>query len=284
MEPTRGDRRLEGVSASGSGEIDRSLPPPPQQKGENPPFRAIAVAAVLVLVLPIAAWHKIGYQTVDEGLPYRYHSLKAPNWLNELPYPIGLVAVIVVLGALGWLIAEYWVLSWRKWWFVVLGALCLMGAFTAWGGRYGTAGIGQVNQEGPDWPNIVGWAFLLSAPAVFGALFIVAGIALLKIFPPRANAFQQPKRLKSKLLLVALSLVPGCLVICAVILWKVFTAPSLQILSEGILALVAFLVIYAAIISPFMLLFMACVAACLIFLWLLLFRSADLVLRRKSYW
>ena len=235
-------------------------------------------------VLPIAVWHLMGYQTVDKELPYQYHSLKAPNWLNYLPHPFGAIAVITLLAALGWLVAEYWLRGWRNWWFVVLGALCLMGAYTALGGRYGTSGIGRVSPDETDWPNIVGWAFLLGSPAVYGTLFIVAGIALLKINPARLDAVRLPKRLKSKPLLVFLSFVPGWLVICVVVSWKATTTPSLDVLSEGVPELVAFIIIYALVISPFMLFFTAFAAACLIAVWLALFRSADWVLRRKAYW
>jgi hypothetical protein len=239
---------------------------------------------LLVVVLPIAVWDKIGYLSVDEELPYQHHSLKAPNWLNELPYPIGLVAISVVLGALGWLAAEYWVRGWRKWWFVVLGALCLIGAYTAWGGRFGTSGRGHVYADHIPWGNIGGWIFLICAPAVFGALFTIAGIALQKVIPAQADAMRLPDRLRSKPLLVSLSLLPGCLVICVAILWAVFKKPWLEVLSEGVPALIAFVVFYAIVLSPFMLLFLALVAVCLIPAWWILFGSADLVLRRKSHW
>lgn len=297
MEPKPGDKRSEDVGTAAPDGIDRSLPPPPPPGSLPPPQppsipeslqrprnRAFIPAAVLVVVLPIAVWHLMGYQTVDKELPYQYYSLKAPNWLSDLPHPIGTIAVITVLAALGWLVLEYWLRGWRNWWFVALGAFCLMGAYTASGGRYGTSGIGRVSPDETDWPNIVGWAFLLGAPAVYGALIIVAGIALLKIDPASLDAVRLPKRLKSRPLLVSLSFVPGWLVICVVILWKATTTPSLNVLSEGIPALVAFVIIYALIISPFMLFFTACAAACLFAVWLALFPSADLVRRRKRYW
>lgn len=297
MEPNPGDKRLEDVSASDPDGIDRSLPPPPPpgspptpqlpsipESLQRPRNRVFIPAAVLVVFLPIAVWHLMGYQTVEEYLPYQYHSLKAPNWLNDLPHPLGTIAAFTVLASLGWLVVEYWLRGWRNWWFVVLGALCLMGAYTASGGRYGTAGIGRVSPDETDWPNILGWIFLLGAPAVYGALFLVAGIALLKIDPARLDAIRLPKSLKSRPLLVSLSFVPGWLVISVVVVWKATTAPSLDVLSEGIPELVAFIIIYALVLSPFMLFFIACAAACLFAIWLALFPSADLVLRRKRYW
>ena len=295
MEPKPGDKRLEDESASAPDGIDRSLPPPPGsppppkppsalESPQTPRNRVFIPATVLVVVLPIAVWHMIGYQTVEAELPYQYHSLKAPNWLSDLPHPIGTIAAITVLAALGWLVVEYWLHAWRNWWFVVLEALCLMGAYTALGGRLGTAGIGRVSPDEPDWPNIGGWIFLLGAPAVYGALFLVAGIALLKIDPARLDAIRLPKRLKSKPLLFCLSFVPGWLVICVVVLWKATTTPSLDVLSEGIPELVAFIIIYALVVSPFMLFFAACAAAFLFAVWFVLFCSADLVLRRKAYW
>ena len=60
---------------------------------------------------------------------------RAPGWLNELAHPIGLVASLVVLAALLWLAAEYWLEPWRKWWFFVLGPLCRDGDLRRVGGK-----------------------------------------------------------------------------------------------------------------------------------------------------
>ena len=298
MEPTRGDGRSEVVSASGSGEIDRSLPPPPPP-GQSPPpqppsipescqrplNRAFIPATVLVVVLPIVIWHLRGPWENPEAylLEYR-HTPTAPNWLNELAHPIGPIAVIVMLAALGWLMAEYWLRSWRNWWFVVLGALCLMGIYAAMGGRAGTTVYAVPDPGDPYWPNIEGWGFLLGAPIVYGALLVASGVAIHKINPSSIIALQSAIRVKSRFWLYVYSLIPGLLVFVAVFSWKLLTADSIRVFLEDSVFAVTVVVFLAVILSPILAIAAALLLSGMIVIWFVLFRSADFVLRRRVYW
>ena len=238
-------------------------------------------AAVLVVFLPIAVWHLRGQRDYVSDPEY---SLKAPNWLSELPHPVGLLAVIAVLGAFGWLVLEFWLRGWRHWWFVTLGALCLMGIYTAEVGRDATAGRGRPDPGDPGWPNTFGSEFFLAAPVVYGALLIIAAGAIYKIDPAYIAALKAKTKIKSDFLLSGLSLVPGFLALLAVITWKFFSEPSIHTYLVEIFDSLIFAVVIMVVFSPFLLVKTVFLVTGMISAWFVLFRSADLVLRRKAYW
>ncbi|MXZ77294.1 MAG: hypothetical protein F4Z06_03310 [Acidimicrobiia bacterium] len=288
MEPNPGDKRLEDVSASDPDGIDRSLPAPPSQSPSipeesprRPRNRVFIPAAVLVVVLPIAVWHLLGQRDYVSDPVY---SLKAPSWLSELPHPVGLLAVTTVLAAIGWLVVEYWLRGWHQWWFVALGAFCLMGIYTAVGGREGTAGLGRPDPGDPGWPNVYGWAFVLAAPVVYGALLMTAGEAIHKINPAYIAAFKARTRIKSNFLLGGLLLVPGLLVLLVAIAWRFFSEPSIDTFLVEIVGSIIFTGFFMILLSPFYLVKAVLLIAGMITAWFVLFGSADAVLRRKSYW
>ena len=236
---------------------------------------------MLVVALPIAVWHLRGQR--DYGSDPEY-SLKAPNWLSELPHPVGLLAVIAVLGTFGWLVLEYWLRGWRHWWFVTLGALCLMGIYTAEVGRDATAGRGRPDPGDPGWPNAFGSEFLLAAPIVYGALLIIAARAIYKIDPAYIAALKAKTRIKSDFLFCGLSLVPGLLALLAVTTWKFFSEPSIHAYLVEIVGSLIFAVVIMVVFSPFLLVKTVFLVAGMIAAWFVLIRSADLVLRRRAYW
>ena len=294
MDTRSSDKRLEDVSASAPDGVDRSLPPPPPpvslpphqppsipESYQKPRNRAFVPAAVLVVVLPTAVWHLRGHRDYVSNPVY---SLKAPSWLSELPHPIGLLAVIAVLGAFGWLVLEYWLRGWRHWWFVVLGALCLMGVYTAVVGRDATAGRGRPDPGDPGWPNAFGSGFFLAAPIIYGALLIIAARSIYKIDPAYIAAFKARTRINSDFLLCCLSLVPGLLALLAVITWKFFSEPSIHTYLVEIFDSIIFAVFFMVILSPFLLVKTVFLVAGMIAAWFVLFRSADWVLRREAYW
>lgn len=219
-----------------------------------------------------------------EFVPNPEHSLKAPNWLSHLPHPIGLVAIAAVLAALGWLVVEFWLRGWHHWWFVTLGAFCFMGIYTAVGGRAGTAGLGRPDPGDPYFPNVLGWAFLLAAPAVYGALLIAAGIAIHKINPAYIAAFKSRMRVSSDVLMCFLTLLPGCLVIGTVLTWKAATTPSIGPFLDKVAVSLLDILVLSFILVPAFLFLAGVLIAVMIAAWWILFGSADLVLRRKSYW
>ena len=192
MEPTPSRRRLVDVSTSAP-TGNRGLPLTP--------------ATLLVVVLPVAIWHLFGDQT-DYSESSRLHFIwRAPTWLNELPYPVGLVSLLAVLAALVWLAWEYWRQSWRKWWFVVLGSLCMMGIYAGLGGRHATAGITE-----DDFINLYGWLSLLSAPGVFVLFFTILGVAVYKISPESTSIFLSKIHLKPNSRLVISAILLGGLI------------------------------------------------------------------------
>ena len=287
MDPKSSDKRLEDVSASAPDGVDRSLPPPPEQSPSipesplRPRNRVFIPAAVLVVVLPIAVWHLLGQRDYVSDPVY---SLRAPNWLSELPHPVGLLAVIAVLAAIGWLVVEYWLRGWHQWWFVALGAFCLMGIYTAVVGRDATAGRGRPDPGDRGWPDAFGSDFLLAAPIIYGALLIIAARAIYMIDPVYIAAFKAKTRIKSDFLLCCLSLVPGLLALLAVITWKLISEPEIHTYLLEIFDSMIFAVFFMVVFSPFLLVKTVLLVAGMIAAWFVLFRSADLVRKREVYW
>ena len=285
MEPRPTDGRLEDVSTDVPGEVDRSLPPPPPtsipESCQRPRNRAFIPAAVLVVVLPIGVWHLVGQRNYVSDPVY---SLRAPNWLSELPHPVGLIAVTTVLAGIGWLVVEYWLRGWRNWWFIALGALCLMGICTAVGGREATAGLGRPDPGDPDWPKAFGSELLLATPVVYGALLTTAARALYKINPAYIAAFKAKTRIKSDFLLCGLSLVPGCLVVLAIVAWRFFSEPSIGTFFEEIVNSLIAAGVLLIVLSPFYLVLAGLLIAGVVTAWFVLFHTADWIRKRMVYW
>ena len=244
----------------------------------------LAPATVLVVVLPVAIWDLFGDQTDYSESSRLYFIWRAPTWLNELPFPVGLVSLLAVLAALAWLAWEYWRQSWRKWWFVVLGSLCMMGIYAGLAGRYATAGI----TEG-DLVNVYGWLSLLSSPGVFFLFFSILGLAVHKISPEATSTWLSKIHLKPTRRLVISAIVFGGLISLGISIGitiaKALGLPDFRLrLNETIDAAVLYLPLLLVVGVLGLLVYLTLLAAGLVAVWLLLFRSTDQVLKRRNYW
>lgn len=164
------------MSAAEPEGVDWSLPPPPehaplaQAAGRRPRYRLIVPGALLVGALLAATWHLYGHQTVAPDPDYLY---RAPQSLVELHHPIGLISVVAVFAALGWLLLEYWLRAWRGEWFVILGLLCALGIGTGIGGRIATAGGYGFNFGGA--------FFVFGSPGIYVATAVAIGVVAYRI-------------------------------------------------------------------------------------------------------
>ncbi|WP_419849349.1 hypothetical protein [Candidatus Poriferisocius sp.] len=240
---------------------------------------------MLVVVLPVAIWHLFGDQTdySDDDLRL-YFIWRAPGWLNELAHPIGLVASLVVLAALLWLTVEYWLESWRKWWFFVLGPLCMLGIYAGLGGRYATKGITE-----EDFINVYGWLSLLSVPGVFALFFTMLCVGASKVRPDSTTRYLSKIGLKPTRRTAIVAVLLGGLISAGLSLGiaaaKTVASPSNRLtLNEAIDLSIYFLPLLFFVGVVGLLVYLTLLAVGLVLAWLLLFRSAERVLNRRNYW
>ena len=238
----------------------------------------------LVVLLPVAVWHLFGDQTDYSDSEQLYFIWRAPGWLNELAHPIGLVASLAVLGALIWLAVEYWLEYWRKWWFWVLGPLCVMGIYAGLAGRYATKGITE-----EDFINVYGWLSLLSIPGVFALFFTMLCVAASKVRPESTTRCLAKLGLKPTRRTAIVAFLLGGFISAGLSLGiaaaKTVASPSKSLtLSESIDLSLLFLplLFFVGVIGLFV--YLALMAMGLLLVWLLLFRSAEAVLKKRNYW
>ncbi|WP_419924361.1 hypothetical protein [Candidatus Poriferisocius sp.] len=247
--------------------------------------RPVIPAALLVVTLPVAVWHLFGDQTdySDESLRL-YFIWRAPGWLNELAHPIGLVSSLMVVAALIWLAVEYWLEHWRKWWFMALGSLCMLGLYAGLGGRYSTKGITE-----EDYVNVNGWLSLLSVPGVLALLFTMLCVAASKVRPESTARYLSKVGLKPTRRTAMGALLLGGLISAGLSLGiaaaKTVASPSQSLsLNESINLSVFFLppLLFVGVVG--LLTYLAIMALGLTATWLLLFRTADWIRKRTVYW
>lgn len=247
-------------------------------------MKAYIPAAVLVVVLPVAVWHLFGDQTDYSESDQLYFIWRAPGWLNDLPHPIGLVSLLTVLAALIWLAVEYWLEHWRKWWFMVLGPLFMMGIYAGLGGRYATKGITE-----EDFINVYGWLSLLSVPGVLALCLTVLCMAAYKVRPEQTSAFLSKIGLKPTRRMTILAILLGGLTSAGlsigIAIAKTVASPSRSLtLNETIDLSLLYLPLLFFVGVMGLLVYLALLSLGLTLAWLLLFRSADWVLKRRVYW
>ena len=250
----------------------------------NPPYRHVIPAALLVVVLPVAVWHLFGDQTDYSDSEQLYFIWRAPGWLNELAHPIGLVASLVVLGALIWLAVEYWLEYWRKWWFFVLGPLCMLGIYAGVAGRYATKGITERDEV-----NVYGWLGLLSIPGVLALIFTMLCVAASKVRPEATTRYLAKVGLKPTRRTAFVAVLLGGVISAGLSLGiaaaKTVASPSRSFsVNESINFSLIFLplILFVGVIGLFV--YLALMAMGLMLTWLLLFRSAEAVLKKRNYW
>lgn len=250
----------------------------------KPPYRHVIPAVLLVVLLPVAVWHLFGDQTDYSESDPLYFIWRAPGWLNELAHPIGLVSSLVVLGALIWMAVEYWLEYWRKWWFFVLGPLCMLGIYAGLAGRYATKGIAE-----EDIINVYGWLSLLSIPGVVGLFVTMLCVAASKVRPDATTRNLAKVGLKPTRRMAIGAFLLGGFVSAALSLGiaaaKTVASPSKSLtLSESIDLTLFFLplILFVGIVGLFV--YLSLMAMGLVLVWLLLFRSAEGVLKRRNYW
>ena len=269
-------------------------PPPIPASHRKPKYRHLIPATLLVVTLPAAIWHLYGDQTrSSEDSSQLYFIWRAPSWLNELPHPMGPVLWLATVAALIWLVWEYWRQSWRRWWFVVLGTLCMMCSVVAFAGRNATEGVSEsdyiiIN----NWvviENSAGWASLLRFPSIFGVFFALLGVSVYKISPSFALRCLSHLKIQSGIRPVLFTVLFGFLTTIAVAIALIMSKAALSPTSRfSFNEAVDLLVVHI----PFVLLFsivgillqLAVAAIGLMATWLLLFRSADWALKRRIYW
>ncbi len=263
----------------------RLQPSPPEATRRRPPYRHLVPATVLVVLLPVAVWHLFGDQTdySDDELQL-FFIWRAPGWLNELAHPIGLVASLVVLAALLWLAAEYWLEPWRKWWFFVLGPLCVLGIYAGLGGRYATAGITEDDEV-----NVYGWLSLLSVPGVVAVFSTMLVVAASKVRPETTTRYLAKVGLKPTRRTAIAAMLLGGLISAGLSLGiaaaKTVAAPSNSLsLNESINMSLMFLPVLLFVGVMGLLVYLALMSGGLVLAWLALFRSADRILKRRNYW
>ena len=259
-------------------------PSPPEPTSRKPPYRHLIPAVGLVVLLPVAVWHLFGDQTdYSESVPL-YYIWRAPEWLNELAHPIGLICSLAVLGALIWLAVEYWLEYWRKWWFWVLGPLCAMGIYTGLAGRYATKGIAE-----EDLINVYGWLSLLSIPGVLALFLTMLCVGASKVRPEATTRYLAKVGLKPTRRTAIVAFLLGGFISAGLSLGiaaaKTVASPSKSLtLSESIDLTLFFLplLLFVGIVGLFV--YLALMAMGLMLVWLLLFRSAERVLKKRNYW
>ena len=247
-------------------------------------YRHVIPATVLVVLLPVAVWHLFGDQTDYSDSEPLYFIWRAPGWLNELAHPIGLVASLVVLGALIWLAVEYWLEYWRKWWFFVLGPLCMLGIYAGLAGRYATAGITEDDEV-----NVYGWLSLLSVPGVVAVFSTMLVLAASKVRPETTTRYLAKVGLKPSRRTAIAAMLLGGLISAGLSLGiaaaKTVASPSNSLsLNESINMSLMFLPLLLFVGVMGLLVYLALMSGGLVLAWLALFRSADRILKRRNYW
>ena len=257
---------------------------PPLARGRKPGYRHVIPAVGLVALLPVAVWHLFGDQTDYSDSEQLYFIWRAPGWMNELPHPIGLVSALMVLGTLIWLAVEYWLEYWRKWWFFVLGPLCMLGIYAGLAGRYATKGISE-----EDLINVYGWLGLLSIPGVLALFFTLLCVAASKVRPESTTRCLAKVGLKPTRRTANAAVVLGGLISAGISLGiaaaRTVASPSRSLtFSESLEFSVFFLplIIFVGVFGLFV--YLALMAMGLMLTWLLLFRSAEAVLKPRNYW
>ena len=266
------------TDVGGSGDVSTSVP---AGKLGHP----LTPTVVLVVMQPVAIWHLFGDQTnYSDDSPQLYLVWRAPSWLNELPHPIGLICLLTVLAARLWLAWEYWRQSWRKRWFVVGGSLCMMGIYAGLGGRYATAGITE-----DDFINFYGWLSLLSAPGVFVLFLTMLGVAVYRMSPESTSIWLSKVHFKPTRRLGISAILLGGLISLGISLGvtieRVVRIPDFRFrLNEAIDAAVLFLPLLLVVGVLGLLVYLTLLAAGVIAVWSLLFRSIDWILKRRNCW
>lgn len=264
MEPQEDEKRLGWVGIPVSGAVDRRLPPPPQLASTGPAgryrprYRLLAPGTFLVISVPVATWHLIGHQTVDDA---PLHIYKAPRSLAYLDPYVGWSFVGAAFAALVWLALEYWRRSWRGEWFAFLGLLSALGLYWGIGGRVVTAGV--------DGANFGGGFFLVGAPGTHLAAFLAIGLILRRIaaspIGPRPSLFL----LRSGAALLAIAAAASC---CAMgyIAVRILSPHPETTWDESVSSLVG--MVFVTALSMVFLVF--CLMACVV-VWAIFFGSAD---------
>ena len=239
---------------------------------------------MLVVLLPVAVWHLFGDQTDYSASEQLYFIWRAPGWLNELAHPIGLIAALAVLGALIWLAVEYWLEYWRKWWFFVLGPLCMLGIYAGLAGRYATMGITEEDEL-----NVYGWLGLLSIPGVIALFFTMLCVGASKVRPEATTRFLAKVGLKPTRRTAIVAVLLGGLISAGLSLGiaaaKTVASPSKSYsFNESFNFSLAFLplILFVGIVGLFV--YLSLMAMGLVLTWLLLFRPAEAVLKKRNYW
>lgn len=259
-------------------------PSPPEATRRKPAYRHVIPAAGLVVLLPVAVWHLFGDQMDYSESEQLYFIWRAPGSLNELAHPIGLVAALAVLAALIWLAVEYWLEYWRKWWFFVLGPLCMLGIYAGLAGRYATKGITEGDEI-----NVYGWLGLLSIPGVLALIFTMLCVAASKVRPESTTRYLAKVGLKPTRRTAFATVLLGGLISAGLSLGiaaaKTVGSPSQSYsLNESINFSLLFLPLILFVGIAGLLIYLSLMAMGLVLTWLLLFRSAEAVLKRRNYW
>ncbi len=250
----------------------------------NPPFRHVIPAVLLVALLPVAVWHLFGDQTDYSDSDPLHFIWRAPGWLNELAHPIGLIASLAVLGALIWLAVEYWLEYWRKWWFFVLGPLCMLGIYAGLAGRYATMGIAAEDEL-----NVYGWLGLLSIPGVLALFFTMLCVGATKVRTEATTRCLAKVGLKPTRRTAIVAVLLGGLISAGLSLGiaaaRTVASPSHSYsFNESINFSLAFLplILFVGIVGLFV--YLSLMAMGLVLTWLLLFRPAEAVRKKRNYW
>ena len=291
MEPNTSDERLEGVSTSVPYGNDPSLPPPPP--GQPPPpqspsipasrhrprNRAFIPAAMLVVVLPVYVWDLQGQRVIDESwMGERRQAVKPPDWLVELPDFVGLPLAIGLMAALGWLILEYWLQSWGRWWFIILGTLCVTGILAALTGREVTA-----TEPIHDFPGF-GWLTVFAYLCAYVPLSILLGTSLYRSdFKFVVRSFLKLKRIVKRFKYTILA-IAGILVVFGITGVVVEAIDSGNTIAEIFALLLLAPLVMGAIGAVFALIVLLPFAIALVVIWFVPFRTADWVRKRRVYW
>lgn len=284
MDPIDDGKRAEVESTAVRGEVNPWLPPPPplpptQTEGGKPRGRVFIPATVLLLVLPVTTWDIRGEQIIDRSFTgERRYAIKPPDWLVELPDFVGLALVIALVTALGWLIFEYWLQSWGKWWFMALGSLCTIGVLAGLAGREATAADPVHDYPGFQWITVF---------ACLCACVLLSILLITSLYKANVNfvalRIRKLKRFikRHKKALLAISGVLVALGIASVVIEGIDSGNSIAeivvVLTLGPIFLgLIYTTIGLIVLIPFVITSLV--------IWFVLFRSADLVLRRRVYW
>ena len=268
-------------------------PQPVPVSARYPKYRHLIPVVLLVLAVPVSYWHLYGDQTEHPESSRLHYIWRAPAWLNDLPHPIGLIVSLSVLAAIGWIVLEYWLQSWRRWWFVVLGAICVMGIDAGHIGRHVTAGNSDSDIDIINgWVEITnpgGWANLSTIPLLCGMYFTVLGISFHKLNPGLFSKCLSYVGLQPKGRLALSTFAIGVLMSAGLSISLIMIAaarsPSSRFsFNEAIDMLVVHIPVLLFLGTFILFLNNAIATVGLMVTWLLLFHSADWILKRRKFW